>query len=104
MHGGYGKTGAGVEAAGALAHAAPAHQIPLAGEDHADDQTARRLRQLLFVREPAFRRLPAAPFPHQSGHLRGAARPGLSARAVTLAVVGLGAGAFRGSVRLLRFE
>jgi len=104
VHGGDGKAGAGVEAAGALACAAPAYQVPLTGKDHAGDQPACRLRELLLVREPALRRLPAPSFSHQSGPLRGVARPGLGAGAIVSPLVGLGAGVFRGRVRLLRVE
>ena len=104
VHGGYGEAGSGVEAAGSLARAAPAHQVPLTGEDHAGDQSARGLRKLLFVREPALRRLPPTPSLHQSGHLRGAARPGLGACAIVSPRVGLGAGVCRRRVRLLHVD
>ena len=64
LHGGDGQAGAGVEAAGALAGAAPAHQVPLARQDHAGDQAAGGERQLALVSEAAFGSAASAPPAH----------------------------------------
>ena len=94
LHGGYGEAGPGVEAAGTLARAAPAHQIPLAGQHHAGDQPAGGPPQLPLVGEAAFRRGAPAADAHQPGHLRRAPRPGFGARAV--AAPGVERGGFVG--------
>ena len=88
LHRGHGQAGPGVEAAGTLARAAPAHQIPLAGQDHAGDQPARGPPQLPLVGEAAFRRGAPAAGAHQPGHLRRAPRPGLGSGAVAAPGVG----------------
>ena len=90
LHGGHGQAGPGVEAAGTLARAAPAHQVPLAGQHHAGDQPAGGPPQLPLVGEAAFRRGAPAAGAHQPGHLRRAPRPGLGAGAVTAPGVGGG--------------
>ena len=49
LHGGHGETGPGVEAAGTLAGAAPADEVPLAGEDDAADEAGGALAEVFLV-------------------------------------------------------
>ena len=84
LHRGHGEAGAGVEAAGTLARAAPAHQIPLAGQHHAGHQllrlAAKRFLERTLASLLAHRR-------HQPGHARRPPRPSFRSRAVVVAAV-----------------
>ena len=53
LHGRHREAGAGVEAARALARAAPSDEVPLAGEDDAGDELPGLGRESAFEREPA---------------------------------------------------
>ena len=79
MHRGHRESGAGVEAARSLAGAAPAHEIPLAGQNYAGDELLRPRGEFALLGEPAFGRVPGVPppsrFPHESRRLRRPARP-----------------------------
>ena len=106
MHGGHGKPRAGVEAPGALAGAAPAHEVPLAGEDDAGDELPRLGSHAALEREPELRRIPASRLPDEAGYLGRSPRPRLGSGAVLLSLVRAGRVGFRNGVlgvRLPRF-
>ena len=77
LDGGDGESRAGVEAPRALAGAAPAHQVPLAGEDDAGDELLRLGTEPCVELAAALRGVPAAGLPHEAGHLRRTACPSL---------------------------
>ena len=75
LHGGDGEPRAGIEASGALAGAAPAHQVPLPGKNDTGDELFRLGAEPALEPEAAFRRAPAAGFPYETGDLRRTAGP-----------------------------
>ncbi|GBE47244.1 hypothetical protein BMS3Bbin12_00399 [bacterium BMS3Bbin12] len=87
LHRGHGQAGAGVEGARALARAAPAHQIPLAGENDARYELAGLAGDGLFVNELPLRCHGAAGLAGQAADRHGAARPGLGPGARDVALV-----------------
>ena len=82
-----GEAGARVEGARALARAAPAHEVPLAGQDHARDELASFARDSVLVREALLRGERAARFLRELPDRDGAARPKLGARASGVAFI-----------------
>ena len=74
-----------MERAPPLAGAAPAHEIPFARQHHAGDELARLGAELVLENLGAS---PAAGFPHQPGHLGGAACPRLGAGAADVPRLG----------------
>ena len=98
LHRRHRKAGAGVEAARALARAAPADEVPLAGEDDTGDELSRLGGEAGLEREPSLGGLAASGLLEQTRRLRRAARPRLGARAVPLPLVGRNRGVFRRAV------
>ena len=69
LHGRHGEAGARVEAARALARAAPSDEVPLAGEDDAGNELSRLGREAALEREPALGRVAATGLREQAGRL-----------------------------------
>ncbi len=97
---GDGEAGPGVEAAGALAGAAPADEVPLAGEDDPAHEAGGAFGEFLLAGLPGGEEgglwLGTAGFLHEAGGERGVAGPGFGAGAGGLAGVVGGSGRFGG--------
>ena len=98
LHGGDGESGAGVEGTGALAGAAPTHQVPLPGEDDAGDELLRLGADPPVEFESALRRLPTSGLLHETGDLHRVTRPGLRPRTALLPLVRPGRNILRGGL------
>ena len=98
LHGRHGKPRAGVEAPGALAGPAPAHEVPLAEEDDTGDELPCLGSHAALEREPTLGRIPAPRLPDECGHLGCAPRPHLCPRAVLLPFVRAGRVSVRNGV------